>query len=177
MELLRGIRHLLHAEGYTIKGVQKILREQGIDHVKQYGRAVEPAVATKADQKHGKRGRPSAAVPPALAPSRPPISVRAPENAIAVGKAGASRGRVSPAQSQAIIEAAIRELEACRKTLLETVTKKETPRPVRRARAVGVFRSVDLDAGEDCYCCKLAALVIRHFMEEANHLLPYFKNP
>lgn len=24
MELLRGIRHLLHAEGYTIKGVQKI---------------------------------------------------------------------------------------------------------------------------------------------------------
>ena len=34
MELLRGIRHLLHAEGYTIKGVQKILREQGIDQVK-----------------------------------------------------------------------------------------------------------------------------------------------
>ena len=31
MELLRGIRHLLHAEGYTIKGVQKILREQGIE--------------------------------------------------------------------------------------------------------------------------------------------------
>ena len=32
--LLRGIRHLLHAEGYTIKGVQKILREQGIETVK-----------------------------------------------------------------------------------------------------------------------------------------------
>ena len=29
VDLLRGIRHLLHNEGYTIKGVQKILREQG----------------------------------------------------------------------------------------------------------------------------------------------------
>ena len=34
MELLRGIRHLLHNEGYTIKGVQKILREHGVEAVK-----------------------------------------------------------------------------------------------------------------------------------------------
>ena len=27
--LLKGIRHLLYAEGYTIKGVQRILKEQG----------------------------------------------------------------------------------------------------------------------------------------------------
>ena len=38
MELLRGIRHLLHGAGYTIKGVQKILREQGVDAVKSHGR-------------------------------------------------------------------------------------------------------------------------------------------
>jgi DNA-binding transcriptional MerR regulator len=31
--LLRGIRHLLYGEGYTIKGVQRILREQGVRHV------------------------------------------------------------------------------------------------------------------------------------------------
>ena len=37
MALLRGICHLLHAEGYTIKGVQKILREQGVDTVKRFG--------------------------------------------------------------------------------------------------------------------------------------------
>ena len=37
LALLRGICHLLHAEGYTIKGVQKILREQGIDQVKSIG--------------------------------------------------------------------------------------------------------------------------------------------
>jgi DNA-binding transcriptional MerR regulator len=29
VELLRAIRHLLYGEGYTIKGVQKILKEQG----------------------------------------------------------------------------------------------------------------------------------------------------
>src|SRR5262245_37549410 len=136
MELLRGIRHLLHAEGYTIKGVQKILREQGIDHVKQYGRALDTAGASKSEQKHGKRGRPPVAAQPSTSP-RPPRTVRAPESAIGLAKTGAPRGRVSPAQSQAIIEAAIRELESCRKTLLETVIKKEAPRPVRRARAVG----------------------------------------
>jgi DNA-binding transcriptional MerR regulator len=34
VELLRGIRHLLQNAGYTIKGVQKILRERGVDAVK-----------------------------------------------------------------------------------------------------------------------------------------------
>jgi DNA-binding transcriptional MerR regulator len=31
--LLRGIRHLLYGEGYTIRGVQRILREQGVGFV------------------------------------------------------------------------------------------------------------------------------------------------
>lgn len=35
LDLLRGIRHLLHLEGYTIRGVQKILRTQGVDEVKR----------------------------------------------------------------------------------------------------------------------------------------------
>ena len=29
VELLRGVKRLLYGEGYTIKGVQKLLREQG----------------------------------------------------------------------------------------------------------------------------------------------------
>ncbi len=33
MELLGGIKKLLHDDGMTIKGVQKILREQGVKHV------------------------------------------------------------------------------------------------------------------------------------------------
>jgi len=33
IDLLRGIRHLLYGEGYTIRGVQRILREQGAKFV------------------------------------------------------------------------------------------------------------------------------------------------
>lgn len=35
VQLLRGIRHLLQTAGYTIKGVQKILREEGPEDVKR----------------------------------------------------------------------------------------------------------------------------------------------
>jgi DNA-binding transcriptional MerR regulator len=33
VDLLRGVRHLLYGEGYTIRGVQRILREQGLSFV------------------------------------------------------------------------------------------------------------------------------------------------
>ncbi|MGE0613278.1 MAG: MerR family transcriptional regulator [Hyphomicrobiales bacterium] len=36
VDLLKGIRQLLYSEGYTIKGVQRILREQGIRYVMDY---------------------------------------------------------------------------------------------------------------------------------------------
>ena len=44
VELLKGIRDLLQNAGYTIKGVQKLLREQGIEHIKvaANGRAGTP---------------------------------------------------------------------------------------------------------------------------------------
>lgn len=54
VELLRGIRDLLQNAGYTIKGVQKILREQGIEQVKlagaqaaQRGGSAEGALSAK----------------------------------------------------------------------------------------------------------------------------------
>lgn len=34
VELLLGIRQLLYSDGYTIRGVQKLLRENGVDFVK-----------------------------------------------------------------------------------------------------------------------------------------------
>jgi DNA-binding transcriptional MerR regulator len=33
VDLLRGVRHLLYGEGYTIRGVQRILREEGLAFV------------------------------------------------------------------------------------------------------------------------------------------------
>jgi DNA-binding transcriptional MerR regulator len=37
VDLLRGIRHLLYGDGYTIRGVQRILREQGVRAVQSVG--------------------------------------------------------------------------------------------------------------------------------------------
>jgi DNA-binding transcriptional MerR regulator len=38
IDLLRGIRFLLYSEGYTIRGVQRILREQGVRFVQSVWR-------------------------------------------------------------------------------------------------------------------------------------------
>lgn len=38
VDLLRGIRSLLYSDGFTIKGVQKVLRERGLRHVAEIGR-------------------------------------------------------------------------------------------------------------------------------------------
>lgn len=43
IELLRAIRQLLYSEGYTIKGVQKILKEQGVRFVSSAYRAAASA--------------------------------------------------------------------------------------------------------------------------------------
>jgi len=45
MQLLGGIRKLLHDEGMTIKGVQKVMREQGVHHVA----AMSPPLDTDLD--------------------------------------------------------------------------------------------------------------------------------
>jgi DNA-binding transcriptional MerR regulator len=69
--LLRGIHHLLHSAGYTIKGVQRILREQGVDAVKFAENGGAPPTGTAetvpAQKKPTKRG-----AGPALA-KRPPL--------------------------------------------------------------------------------------------------------
>ncbi len=62
VELLRGIRHLLYGQGYTIKGVQRILKEQGARTVQAIGRGegFAPAPARQAPDDD----RPVAAPPP-----------------------------------------------------------------------------------------------------------------
>ena len=57
MSLLKGICHLLHAEAYTIKGVQKILRERGVDSVKALAEDdAAPAARVRAAQPRCGRG-------------------------------------------------------------------------------------------------------------------------
>ena len=49
IDLLKGIRHLLYGEGYTIKGVQRILKEDGLRFVQSIGRG-EQAIDAPAGQ-------------------------------------------------------------------------------------------------------------------------------
>ncbi|WP_421907635.1 MerR family transcriptional regulator [Mameliella sp.] len=49
MELLGGIKRLLHDDGMTIKGVQKVLREQGVRHVAALASQPVDEDATKDD--------------------------------------------------------------------------------------------------------------------------------
>ena len=120
--LLRGIRHLLYGEGYTIRGVQRLLREQGqhfVQNVWQPGApqpAREPALDDPAPAMEradvpadepgprlpmpGRRGEPAEASEPealGIAPTEPRIGL----------------GRE---QRQKLL-AALGELDACRKLL------------------------------------------------------------
>ncbi len=47
VDLLRGIRHLLYIDGFTIKGVQKLLKENGAKSVVEAGRRLHEGDATE----------------------------------------------------------------------------------------------------------------------------------
>lgn len=133
LELLKGIRALLHAEAYTIKGVQKILREQGVEQVKQEGR--EP-LATNGGKKK------------VQAPVARPTSNS--ETAAVVVPTGKRRGRAAEpvarmtgrpsgiqisAEAKARISAVVAELEACRQLLSSVPAPRDQSRSDGRSRA------------------------------------------
>ena len=58
VDLLRGVRYLLYGEGYTIRGVQRILREQGAAFVQNVWRAdAEPPPPQLEEDRAGERHR------------------------------------------------------------------------------------------------------------------------
>jgi DNA-binding transcriptional MerR regulator len=58
VDLLRGIRHLLYGEGYTIRGVQRILKENGIRFVQSVWQegAAQPMRRPAEDEEHDAAG-------------------------------------------------------------------------------------------------------------------------
>jgi DNA-binding transcriptional MerR regulator len=51
IDLLKGIRSLLYSDGFTIKGVQKVLKERGLRHVADVGRGCVPESAPQVIEK------------------------------------------------------------------------------------------------------------------------------
>jgi DNA-binding transcriptional MerR regulator len=87
VDLLRGVRHLLYGEGYTIRGVQRIMREQGAAFVQDVWRAgAEPPPPEHDDDEAEAERRDETEVVAAARPepnlfafAPPPIAERIPE--------------------------------------------------------------------------------------------------
>ena len=72
IDLLRGIRHMLYSEGYTIRGAQRILKDHGIKFVQNVWRAgaPQPARASAGGGAGDPRGAATAPAAARCAPGR-----------------------------------------------------------------------------------------------------------
>jgi DNA-binding transcriptional MerR regulator len=130
MELLRGIRALLHSDGYTIKGVQKILREQGVDQVKAAARATpvqSPAAATRSGRKRGRK-------PVARSQAKKGDTVQT-SSASDTSEAQSNGAGAAHSSAQLQIRAALRELEIARAILLGRPLDPAAASDAKKARA------------------------------------------
>lgn len=60
--VLKGVRRLLHDEGYTIKGVQRLHREQGLARLVAAGQGETPPLEAEGDREEAARDRLHAAL-------------------------------------------------------------------------------------------------------------------
>lgn len=130
VDLLRGIRHLLYGEGYTIKGVQRILKEEGVRFVQTVWQEGAPAPQRWPEPEDDE----AEADPPARAPvASAPLPLTDPDDAEqepeAAGVATSARESYSrqvtpqgapsamPAEHIRILEAVVAELLECQRLL------------------------------------------------------------
>jgi DNA-binding transcriptional MerR regulator len=131
VDLLRGVRHLLYGEGYTIRGVQRIMREQGAAFVQDVWRAgAEPPPPEHDDdnaeaERHDETAEVAAARPEpnlfALAPPsiaerihEPPPGRREPTVEAPVAPA---QPRSFDVEARRKLQGALDELIACRQVI------------------------------------------------------------
>lgn len=120
LELLKGIRHLLHLDGYTIKGVQKILREQGLEAVKAFGREGQATSSAPAPQTTAF----IVPTPPLSTPSKQKKVRAAKPTAVVVQDAASPAAAIKPNERPTLahsdLRAMLSSLEECRTILRAT---------------------------------------------------------
>jgi DNA-binding transcriptional MerR regulator len=127
VDLLRGVRHLLYGEGYTIRGVQRILRDEGAAFVQNVWRdgaqQPPPAVADDGEGVAGEEAESSA---------EPNLSLFAlPLHAATDGAAAPRESALAtPPNSAAPAEDALRrvlnDLVACRQLIDAALSEDDT---------------------------------------------------
>jgi DNA-binding transcriptional MerR regulator len=119
VDLLRGIRHLLYGEGYTIRGVQRILREHGTGFVQNVWRAgaEPPPPETEEDRLEGEST--SSEQQSVLAFARFDDEVRAakPETDKTRSSDAAPERRATAPDNRRKLQAALDELLTCRRII------------------------------------------------------------
>lgn len=124
IDLLRGVRHLLYGEGYTIRGVQRILREEGLAFVQSAWRtgAQAPADADESDEESESSAviREERFTKPSSPPSAPP-PVSRPEPAFQPPApqqlSPAQHVRAADQDDRQKLRAVLDELNECRRML------------------------------------------------------------
>jgi len=114
VDLLRGIRHLLYGEGYTIRGVQRILREQGPAFVQDAWRAGAELPPPELEEED--RAGDEIAMPSTVERSAARQELMAPSIAVPAPRGIAPEGRRK-------LRAALDELVECRRVLEATLAQ------------------------------------------------------
>jgi DNA-binding transcriptional MerR regulator len=110
VELIKGIQALLNRDAYTIRGVQRILREHGVERVKRLAK--------------GEAAASMSAVLPEADPARAAAPMPPNGHASAVRKKAArDEARAAQPIGRDVVSAAISELNACRALLMGDVIK------------------------------------------------------
>lgn len=125
VDLLKGIRALLYGEGYTIRGVQRILREEGNGYVSSIGRGETEA------RKRDSRDLELDGVPkPGAARPAPRINKRAPPIGAAPLARHAATGSDGPGEdTEASGGMTDNQVESLRLALAELETARSLLRP------------------------------------------------
>jgi DNA-binding transcriptional MerR regulator len=130
VDLLRGIRHLLYGEGYTIRGVQRLLREQGLRFVQSVWQpgAPQPAQPSAEDRADN-----------AVARRKGAAGERRDSHGEPRDPAGSTDARLEPAplvqpvssgltaEQLQQLQATLRELTECRKLLEAAMSERIAP--------------------------------------------------
>jgi DNA-binding transcriptional MerR regulator len=141
VDLLRGVRHLLYGEGYTIRGVQRILREQGVTFVQEVwhaGAELPPeseqdrAEDDEAAAPAGERSEPDLSVfslPPARVrqpvKGHPPAERQGPKLAPAAEAAPKPSGLAG--EDRRKLQTALNELVACHRLIGSALANGDAP--------------------------------------------------
>src|SRR5689334_4294701 len=116
VDLLRGIRHLLYGEGYTIRGVQRLLREQRHRFVQSVWR---PGAPQPTPEEGEREPRPASREASPVADELPGAA-DVPDRSSEPEPVTAREDRLSPLQVQQL-RSALQDLVDCRRLLEDAV--------------------------------------------------------